>query len=185
MSALGALPASMYVGSNGVPVEHLNGLIDDLVILPRALSATEVKALYDCGMPASPGAVSSEDVNWVGGLNVGTATGAATGQIKASLNVLAPMFGSYTGVIYIANGATATVMADLYTGVYLVACQNGNSWGWSINWVQVAGGNGYIKTTETSGSAAFVFSGDDLQITNNTGYDQNFYWTITRLTPVA
>jgi hypothetical protein len=52
---------SIFAGSADATTGQLNGLIDDLLILPRALSATEVKALYDCGMPASPGAVSTRD----------------------------------------------------------------------------------------------------------------------------
>jgi len=59
-SGFSGLPTTMEIGESYASV-HCNGLIDDLVILPRALSAAEVKALYDCGMPASPGAVSTRD----------------------------------------------------------------------------------------------------------------------------
>jgi hypothetical protein len=50
-SALSGLDTTMYIGSNSGPGRHLNGYIDDFAILDRALTADEVRAIYESNAP--------------------------------------------------------------------------------------------------------------------------------------
>lgn len=49
-SSFSGLPSNMYVGASSGG-ERLNGLIDDLVILDRAASADEIRAVYESNAP--------------------------------------------------------------------------------------------------------------------------------------
>jgi len=42
---------NMYVGSNGGTIRFLNGLLDDLVIVDRVMTASEVRAVYESNAP--------------------------------------------------------------------------------------------------------------------------------------
>ncbi len=53
-SGFSGLPVSMYVGSSLGTTEFANGLIDDLTILSRPLTADEVRAVYESGSPLHP-----------------------------------------------------------------------------------------------------------------------------------
>ncbi len=49
----GAINSNHYIGSDRTSGSQINGFIDDLCILPVALSAAEVKAIYDSNAPLS------------------------------------------------------------------------------------------------------------------------------------
>jgi len=68
----GLVPAAIYdtstdaaIGRNGNPADYFDGLIDEVVIFDRALSAAEIRAIYDAGsagMCKPP--VSVEHASW-------------------------------------------------------------------------------------------------------------------------
>jgi hypothetical protein len=107
--------SSIRVGHGGSSSQELNGYLDDLLILDRALTATEVKRLYEAGQAGlgvlcppqwkvddsgaadahvvatdANGDATVVDLTATGGLNLGTATGAGTGDIRASGTISCP-----------------------------------------------------------------------------------------------
>ena len=50
-SGFSGMPSTFYVGNSSFDTEMLNGVLDELCVLPNALTSTEIRAIYDSNAP--------------------------------------------------------------------------------------------------------------------------------------
>ena len=105
-----------------------------------------------------------------------------TSHLGVTGTIDADGFFKYAGTNTVPKSSTVTVMTGVPNGIYLfVAYCAGDLDRYSVNWLRVSWGNGFVAVTEFAGTFVPSFSGNNLRITNNDStYDLACTWTLTK-----
>jgi len=142
---------NLFIGSAGVANSYFNGIIDDIRIYNRALSSTEVAALYSAEAPpvtltvtksgTGSGTVTADSgtINWTGNVGTGSYTSGAVVTLTATPDT-GSTFTGWSGDADCSDG-----IVTMSTAVICTATFNLNTY--ALNITKSGTGSGTITST--------------------------------------